>query len=287
MAIASRAKELLGTLIEIKLPEQHSHFFPICFAELERIEATYSRFLNSQLTKANQKLGVWQEASDEFIYLLSKSEEFRQNTNGNFDIALKSVLDEMGYVSYSSNSKKDKIVSSNVMMIDRENNRFMINKEIELGGLGKGFALDRLSSILHSHTVDHYYVNAGGDICAKKGKSELPWTIILEHPDDPSRAIGTICIDGSSIACSSPNRRKWGNNHHLINAPTKKPATGIKAIFVTAKTGIEADAYATGLFTAGFSQAIALSEKLPIEVLIISSDGKMFQSKGFDAELFG
>ncbi|MFH1094974.1 MAG: FAD:protein FMN transferase [Candidatus Micrarchaeota archaeon] len=79
---------------------------------------------------------------------------------------------------------------------------------------------------------------------------------------------------------------KVGPHHHLINAKTGLPAQGTKAIFVLARTGIEADAYATALFTAGFEEGIRLSENLPAEILSISSEDKMYKSKGFDAELF-
>ncbi len=75
------------------------------------------------------------------------------------------------------------------------------------------------------------------------------------------------------LQASAPNRRKWGKFHHLLNA---------KAIFVIAKTGIEADGYAT----AGFKEGIELSKKLPVEMLLISSENKMYQSKGVEAKIF-
>ncbi|MFA5929599.1 MAG: FAD:protein FMN transferase, partial [Candidatus Micrarchaeia archaeon] len=171
--------------------------------------------------------------------------------------------------------------------VDTKLGRVLLNKEIDFGGFGKGFALDRVSSLLEGHGVSHYCINAGGDIFARRGDGESPWEILLEHPDDPSRAIGKVPIDNCSIAASAPNRRKWGEFHHLLNAKTGKPAKGVKAVFAIAKTGIEADAYATALFTAGFEEGIALSSRLPVEALIISSQDKMFQSKGFKAELFG
>ena len=140
---------------------------------------------------------------------------------------------------------------------------------------------------LAGRRLHHFYINAGGDMLAKRGGGEGPWKIILEHPDNPSLAIGTIELDGMSIAGSAPNRRKWGGCHHLINAKTGMPSEGAKAIFVLAKTGAEADAYATAIFTAGFREGIALSQELPVEILFISSENKMYQSKGFRAELFG
>jgi len=295
--IASEQKEALGTLIEIKLPEEEANLFSLCFEELRRIEKTYSRFLdNSLLSKINNALDTWHSVPDEFISLLEKAEFFREKTDGNFDITLKAVLDQLGYdKNYSFTPKKlpKKTILSTLkesitkpILIDKKNKKIKLRKEIDFGGMGKGYALDRVSSLLEKNDIAHYYINAGGDIYAKKSKKEEPWHILLEHPDDLERAIGSLELDGQALAASSSNRRKWKGLHHLINAKSKKPAHSVKAIFVLAKFGIEADAYATALFTAGFEQAIALAKELPIEMLIISRESKMFRTKKFPVQLF-
>ena len=297
MEIAAKSGQALGTTVEIKLPSRHSSFFPLCFSELTRIENAYSRFLpDSELSRLNSKMGIWQDASEELLSLVGKAEEFRGNTDGHFDISLKSVLDHMGYdAEYSFKPKKDKRGIADalsrllpVARMDRAKGRILLRRQIEFGGLGKGYALDRVAALLEGKGVKHYYINAGGDVYAKQGEGEAPWEIILEHPDDSERAMGKVSLDGKSIAGSAPNRRSWGNGefHHLINAKTGKPAQGVKCIFVIAKTGIEADAYATALFTAGFENGIELSKKLPVEILAVSSKGKMYESSGFGAEIF-
>lgn len=298
MEIISKTEQLLGTAVEVKLPKQHSHLFPICFSEMKRIESAYSRFLpSSDLSSLNSNLGKWQEASGEFLHLLVRAEEFRQKTEGNFDIALKSALDALGYdEDYSFKPKKSAQSIQAALrwllpaiQIDAKRRRVLLNREIDFGGFGKGYALDCVKALLESNGAFHYYINAGGDIFARKGTDSdcAPWEILLEHPDDPTRAVGKITLDNQSIAGSAPNRRKWGESHHLLNARTKKPVQGVKAIFVLSGTGIEADAYATALFTAGFEEGIALSAYLPVEMLFISGKGKMYQSKGFKAEIFG
>ncbi len=297
MEIAAEAKQVLGTLVEIKLPSRHSSFFPLCFSELSRIERAYSRFLpDSELSRLNRNLGTWQDASEELLLLVEKAEGFRKSTGGHFDITLKSRLDELGYDSqYSFKQKKtgEGIAGAlrrllPAIKIDRARGKILLNRQIEFGGLGKGYALDRVSALLEAAGAEHYYINAGGDIYAKKGKAGKPWEILLEHPDDPERAIGKMKLDGKSIAGSAPNRRRWGNGefHHLLNAKTGKPAQGAKCIFVAAATGAEADAYATAIFTAGFEKGIEIAKKLPIEMLFVSSGNKMHISKGFDVELF-
>jgi len=297
MEIESKEETALGTRIQIKLEKRNSELFFICFEELRRIERTYSRFLDSsKLCQLNLELGKWQEADEEMLFLILKAEEFRGLTDGNFDITLKSALDEMGYdKNYSFRQKPPKRESflqkffpnKKDIEIDLKNKRVLLGKEIEFGGLGKGWALDRVAQILEENKVFHYYINAGGDILAKSANEKEPWIILLEHPDDDSRAIGKVEITDGAIAASAPNKRKWGpDKHHLLNAKTKKSANDSKAIFVLAKTGIEADAYATALFTAGFEEGIEISKKLPVEILFISKLDKMYRSPGFEVEFF-
>jgi len=294
MNIVSKKETLLGTEIEIKLPEKFSSFFSNCFSELKRIENTYSRFLDtSELSKLNANLGVWHTISDEFLYLIEKSEQIKKQTDGNFDITLKSTLDNLGYdKNYSFKEKKEtKTLIQKIkevlplISIDKKNKKVLLRKQIEFGGCGKGFALDCASKLLDSKGVTHYYINAGGDIFAKQDGP--PWEILLEHPDDSSRVIGKIILNKKAIAGSNPNKRKWGKHHHLINAKTKLPANDVKAIFVIAPLGIEADAYATALFTAGFENAILISQHLNIEILMISPENKMYLSPGFEVDLYG
>lgn len=293
--IVSQTREQLGSVIEIKLQKQHFNFFNLCFEEIERIEKTYSRFIDSSLLmKMNKNLNKWQNAPEEYIKIIEYALEFNKKTQGYFDITLKSSLENIGYD--KEYSFKPKEVKNNFyekikgkflepVLIDKEKKRVLLRKEIEFGGLGKGYALDCVSKILESKGVDCYYINGGGDIYAKQGSGE-PWTILLEHPDDFEKVIGKLDLDGKSLACSAPNRRRWGKYHHLINSKTKKPENSVKSIFVLADTAVEADAYATALFTSGFENARKIYQELPVEVLIISNENKVFKSEGFRVEFF-
>jgi len=289
--LASQSLEVLGSVVQIQLPASQSSLFPICFSELQRIEKTYSRFLaDSQLSKLNSRLGEWQDASPELLYLLQQADEFHKKTDGHFDICLKELLEGMGYGPKDAERKNKQPIthpaSEQRFFVDSKNSKVLLNRQIEFGGFGKGFALDQVAALLDKANVSHYCINAGGDIFARQGKGEEAWQILLEHPEDPSKAIGSVKIDGVALAASAANRRKWGDKHHLINAKTGKPSQGVKAIFLVAATGIEADAYATAIFTAGFESGIPLASKLPVQMLLVSSENKMYKTPDFAAEFF-
>jgi len=294
-AFASEKRDAMGSVVEIKLPEENRDLFPPCFSEIARIEQEYSRFIpDSELSRANKNLGEWQDASPEFLSLLKTALFFSKETRGNFDITLKSELERLGYDSEYTFSEKmpeqgrffRKSLSRLLrpVLVDEKTGKILLREEIDFGGFGKGYAIDRVSSLLSRQGVSNFYVNAGGDVYAK---GSPPWTILLEHPDDPKRAIGKAEIDGIAIACSASNRRRWGNGaHHLLNPNTGLPENSMKAVFVLGKTAIEADALATALFASGFSNAINLQKSLHAEILAISRENRFFSSPGFSAELF-
>jgi FAD:protein FMN transferase len=296
MDINSRRLELLGSVVEVK-GRAPANVLDKCFEEIKRIEKEYSRFMDSSiLSKANLKLFTWQEASPEFIYILLRAKAFNELTGGMFDITVKSVLDTLGYdKQYTFTRKPERKarlierLANNLLqpvLINEQQNRILLRREIDFGGIAKGYAVDRVAQILEEAGVSHYYINAGGDIYAKAGAAEGKWKIVLEHPDDASLAIGTLDLNSQAIACSSPNRRKWNGYHHLINPKTKKPACGMKCVFALAKTAMEADVYAKAIFVAGFKNGIALSKKLGIGAIIVSENNEIYQSFSMNAELF-
>lgn len=297
MKFYQERKKLLGSEIEIKLPKKSPALFSSCFDIFRDIEKRYSRFLeDSELSYLNKNRGRWASASDEFIYLLEISEELKKRTQGNFDICVKSTLDRIGYdkdYSFSVREKSSETLTRKIIdrltrpfKINKKEKKVLLNKEIDFGGFGKGYAIDKAAGFLKSKGLNDFYINAGGDIFARSSPGNNPWTILLEHPDDTEKAIGKIELDDHALGCSAPNRRKWKGQHHLINPKKKEPENSVKAIFVKARTALEADAYATALFCAGFEKGIQLSEKLPVEILIISSRGKMYKSSGFDVAFF-
>ena len=291
MEFASKKKEVLGTVVEIKIPRADSKIFSLLFDEFKRIETKYTRFRDdSYLAELNRKLGRWQKTDEETLFLIKKSLEIRKNTDNSFDITLLDTLEKLGYDKEYSFKEKKSLFYFNLDFskekIKVRGNEIFLKKRIELGGIGKGYAIDKAAQIIEKNGILDYYINAGGDIFARHKNKKKEWTILLEHPDFTDRAIGKIGINNLSITSSSSNRRKWGQNHHLIDAKTKKPRNDVKSIFIIAKKTIEADAYATALFTSGFNKAIELAKKLNLSVLIISNENKVYKSEGFEVEYF-
>ena len=117
---------------------------------------------------------------------------------------------------------------------------------LDVGAAGKGWLVDRVADLLvaggHTTTVD-----AGGDI-AHRGSA--PIRVALEHPGDPTMAVGVATLAAGKALCGSAvNRRAWGEGlHHVLDARTGAPTRGVVATWVVADTAAVADGAATALF---------------------------------------
>ena len=284
MAFISKSEKHLGTVFLIKLPETNEDLFDSCFSLLFSFEKKYTRFSNTSfLTELNSSLNVWRDIDDETYQLFSFAKNVAKSTNNAFDVGVKSQLDNLGYDSSLSfvEKKQPFMYIQDSFILHSSKKKVYLKKEVDFGGLGKGFVIDKLVSFLEEKNVSSFFISGGGDIYAKGS-----FDVFLENPLDPSYAIGKVVLDNCAIASSSSNRRSFGRYHHLLDAKTGLPANEILAIYVLGKTALEADAYATAFFTAGLRNAIELSEHLMIPILLITSDKKVYCSNSFVYEQY-
>lgn len=132
--------------------------------------------------------------------------------------------------------------------------------------------------------------SAGGDVFAKGDHvSGRVFAIALEHPLDPSLAIGEIRMETPGfVAGSSANRRSWGTSHsHVVDPISKTSARNMLANFTYASDGMTADAWSTAYFAMGFEKAKRASQegKGP-ECLLVSIDGTLYVSPGFPGKTY-
>ncbi|GAA1743246.1 FAD:protein FMN transferase [Aeromicrobium alkaliterrae] len=150
---------------------------------------------------------------------------------------------------------------------------------LDVGAAGKGWLVDRVATFLrdagHAPTVD-----AGGDI-AHHGPE--PIRVAMEHPGDPTLAVGVVTLEpGLALCGSAVNRRAWGEGlHHVLDARTGRPARGVVASWVVARSAAVADGAATALFFAPPARLTALD----VEAAWIDDEG-LHSTPDFPGELF-
>ena len=116
---------------------------------------------------------------------------------------------------------------------------------LDIGALGKGWLVDEVTGLLADHGITAAVVDASGDLRAHGA----PIRVALEHPWDPSRAIGVLTLADGALASSATNRRRWGEGlHHVLDARTGAPVERVTATWAVAETAALADGLATALF---------------------------------------
>lgn len=253
------------------------------FMECSRIEQAYSRFLEgNELSQLNTQVGQWAEVSEELYKLIEFGERVKERTGGAFDLSVKSILEGWGYDKDYSLKEGQPGKTGGIELLD---GRVKLHAPIELGGLGKGYAIDRMDNFLQDFS--NACINAGGDLRVRGvDENDKPWRIVFEHPTDITQGIGTVDASDLALACSSPSRRSWGKRHHLVDARTGEPAEGMLAVYTQSSSALLADTYSTALFVLGFESAKALLPSLPVEAMLINKEGLAYLSPGFQGVLF-
>ena len=150
---------------------------------------------------------------------------------------------------------------------------------IDVGAAGKGYLVDLVARELAAAGIDHYTIDASGDIVHRGSR---PLRVALEHPRNASIAIGIANVE-RALCASASNRRAWADTHHIIDGLTGLPTRDVIATWVVADTGLIADGVATALF---FVDAGRLHEGFEFEYVRMFASGRVESSAGFDGEVF-
>lgn len=240
----------LGTVWHIELLEKRDDILDIQVATegfLEEFEIRYSRFkADSWLSQLNTNR-VFKRPDSEFATLLKQAISFYEQTNGVFNIAIGEKMIASGYDSaYSFNVKGNEVevpVLTDVLSVNSDVIK-LNNGSLDLGGIGKGFAIDALAQMYkQKFNLQYFLINGGGDIYATSDNGQ-PITIILAHPTDNRLGIGSVKLLDQGFAASSPYVRAWPDRvtgklqnhlHTVVNV----------ASYVVATDACTADVWAT------------------------------------------
>jgi thiamine biosynthesis lipoprotein len=251
---------------------------------IESYDKTYSRFRSdSTVTQMTKAAGTY-IFSDDSIELMKFYRTLYTVTNGQVTPLIGSMLEKAGYdATYSLQAQKLLALPSWDEAMQWNGATVTTTQPItlDIGAAGKGYLIDSLGSLLKRNNIDEYVIDASGDLI-HKGSSEN--IVGLEHPLDPSKIIGTIAVQNSSLCASASNRRAWNNDmHHIFNPNMKQPVRDTIATWVIAQQAMIADGIATALF---FTDPKKLLQSFDFHYLRMHRDGSIEYSSKFKEGLF-
>jgi thiamine biosynthesis lipoprotein len=287
MAIVSdkvrRARPLLGTFVEIEATGAARSELDAAIDAAFEVVARVHRLMSfhergSDVSRLNREAFVRPTKVHAWTFqVLQVAVEMHRLTNGIFDITVAPALQAMGLL---PGLEGDAAIVTEARFFDvielfSENTvRFRYpDVRIDLGGVAKGFAVDRALEALRGFGVLGGMVNAGGDLAAF---GPDPHIVHIRHPRDPRRLICAVEVTGEALASTArrfdPFQSAETAPSAIIDPATSKSADAIDGATVRARSCMIADALTKIVMISG-TDALRWLEHYNASALLVSRDG--------------
>jgi len=269
-------------------------------AEMHRIDYALSPYKeDSELSSVNRNAAkAPQKISPELSLLIDKSLFFGDLSKGAFDITFASVG---RYYDYRNSKQPDvkqrdqllEAINYKHVHLDKKKSLLSYSHPhvyIDLGGVAKGYAVDRAAYILHNLGVKHATISAGGDSRVIGDKRGKPWMIGIKNPrQNPgdSETLIRMPLQDVAISTSGDYERFFIDEstgervHHILNPKTGTSVKGVVSVTILGNHGVDTDPLSTTVFVLGVEKGLALVNRLEeFDCVIIDSSGKAHYSNG-------
>lgn len=266
-------------------------------AEMRRIDALMSHYKpDSQISLINAHAADAPVVVDvELFDLLKTALHFSEITEGAFDITYASVgylYDYRRHVKPSEEQIRNALPGVNWRHLQLDEATHSVRFEragmrIDLGGIAKGYAVDRGIGILQSLGVKHAVVTAGGDTRIIGDRFGRPWLVGIRHPDDKSKTVTRIPLVDTAMSTSGDYERYFDENgvryHHIINPHSGHSASLVRSATILGPTATQTDGLSKTAFVLGPEKALEIINRLPdFDAVFVCNDGRVLYSKGME-----
>ncbi len=298
MTVAQTTHPAMGTVMAHKAFGRYAEagLAAVC-RDIERLEGLLSRFIpGSDIRRINESAGTGSErVSPETYEVLAKAVEFSRSCPGCFDVTIEPL------VSLWQRSRADRtqpedasirqalsLVNYRDLVLDPgERYPFAMTgglryagQAVDLGGIGKGYAGDRILEVYRKYDIVSAYSNLGGNVVTVGAKPDgAPWQIGIQHPRDENRILGAVSVVNQAVVTSGDYQRFYTDRqgkrrHHILDPQTGYPAdAGLVSVSIVAENALAADALSTIVFVAGMEKGLEFLQRFPqTEAILVDSD---------------
>ena len=294
-----REEAIMGTRVAVELWSEDAGLaaraMDAVIAEMRRTDELMSTYKpQSQLSAVNAHAFERPVQVDpEIIEVVSRSFEFSRLSNGAFDVTYASVGYLYDYREHRRPSDEQVAaalpgVDYRQVQVDRERNaiRFLRpGMRIDLGGIAKGYAVDRCIELLRGLGIEHAMVNAGGDTRLLGDRRGKPWIVGIRDPRAEGRMVTRLPLEDEAISTSGDYERYFEEDgvryHHILVPGTGQSAGGIRSATIIGPDATLTDGLSTTVFVLGVERGMELVSRLPeVEAVIVDEDGRIYYSDG-------
>jgi thiamine biosynthesis lipoprotein len=293
---------IMGTRIAVELwaddPAQGQAAVDAVLAEMRRVDAEMSTYKpTSELSIVNAQAAQQPvKVSAELFNLLTTALDYSRVTDGAFDITYASVgylYDFRRHVHPDEKQIEAALPGINYrhVLLDPQARTVKFSQpgvRIDLGGIGKGHAVDRGIELLQGRGVSHALVTAGGDSRIIGDRFGKPWVVGIRHPDHKDEVIARIPLEDTAISTSGDYERYFDENgvryHHIIDPGTGHSASKVRSATIIGPTATRTDGLSKTAFVLGPERALEIYNRLgDIDAILVAPDGRVLYTKGLEA----
>ena len=264
-------------------------------ADMRRIDALMSTYKpDSEISRVNTNAAREPvPVTAELFGLLQTAQQYSGLSKGAFDITYASV----GYLyDYRQHFHPDEksiaaalpTVDYRQLKLDPAKRTVAFGKagmRIDLGGIAKGYAVDRGIQILKDRGFTHAMVNSGGDTRVSGDRFGKPWIVGIRHPDRKEEIAMRIPLVDAAFSTSGDYERFFDEGgvryHHIINPKTGQSPHSVRSVTIIASNATRTDGLSKTVFILGPKEGIEFINSLPdADAIVIAADGKVSYSKG-------
>ena len=276
------------------------------FKEMKRIDGVMTTWTpTSEVSQINTAAGIHPVAvSEETFAVIARAQDVATRTRGIFDITVggfkglwKFDQDMDGTLpAHAEVKKRLSLIGYRNVVLDKAKRTVFLKVKgmsITLGGIAKGYAVDKCVALLHSLNFTDFMVQAGGDMYISGKKGDKPWVVGIRDPRGSEvSTFASTAIEDHSFSTSGDYERGFVKDgvryHHILDPRTGQPARLSRSVTVKAKDAFTADAWSKVMFILGWKESLEVikREKLTdFEVAWVDDKNEVHLTKGLESQL--
>ena len=274
-------------------------------AEIRRLEGLLSEWKNdSEVSHINSQAGSWVTVGPETAEVISEALWVSRASEGTFDITFHGMGDLWKFGTAADTTpqvpnaaevrKRRLLVDYRKVEFDREKSQVRIpqGRKIGLGGIAKGYIVDRAVDVLRRAGLEAFLVRAGGDLYAAGRKPDgTAWVSGIQNPRAPEGTyFASLELENHAFSTAGDYARAYvvdnKRYHHIIDPRTGYPATLSRSVTVYAPNAMTADMIDDAVFILGPEKGLKLASSLEdVGVVIVDANNKVWVSPLLDGKV--
>lgn len=271
------------------------------FDRLDRLMSVWQK--DSDILRLNAAAGDHAvRVSHDVLEALTVARQVSDWTDGKFDVTFGALSDVWRFDQDQDNripttseiAARLPLIDYRALVLDEAAGTAYLTRagmKAHLGGIGKGYAVDKAVAIFHDRGIRNFMIQAGGDLYVGGRRGDRPWKLGISDPrGEGGGSFATLELADRTFSTSGDYERFFMKDgvryHHILDPDTGQPARLSRSVTIVSERAVIADALSTGIFILGPERGMALVERLPdVEAVIVTAANDVLVSSGLRGRL--